>query len=103
MRGFKLLCSIPENLTETSSAAGTTQADGNNQCLYLGWNGISSGVTRHLVPNRSSLADKCVFEPQKVEAWGTKDGSAHVISWMDWLFPTSKKESKSVSPSVLSD
>ena len=59
--------------------------------------------TRHLVPNRSSLADKCVFEPQKVEAWGTKDGSAHVISWMDWLFPTSKKESKSVSPSVVSD
>ena len=70
MRGFKLFCSIPENLTETSSPAGTIQADGNNQCLYLHWNGISSGVTRHLVPNRSSLADKCVFEPQKVEAWG---------------------------------
>ena len=70
MRGFKLFCGIPENLTPTSSPAGTTQADRNNQRLYLGWNGISSGVTRRLVPTRSSLADKCVFEPQKVEAWG---------------------------------
>ena len=94
VRGFKLFCSIPENLTETSSPAGTTQADRNNQRLYLDWNGISSGVTRHLVPNRSSLADKSVFEPQKVEAWwggGTKDGSAHVVSWGGWILPTSRE------------
>lgn len=95
VRGFKLFCSIPENLTRTSSPAGTTQADRNNHRLYLGWNGISSGVTRRLVPNRSSLADKCVFEPQKVEAWvgrgGTKDGSARMVSWADWILPTSRE------------
>ena len=107
VRGFKLFCSIPENLTETSSPAGTTQADRNNQRLYLDWNGISSGVTRHLVPNRSSLADKSVFEPQKVEAWW---GGGHK-GWLSTrcflggldLANLQGKKVKSVSPLVMSN
>ena len=107
VRGFKLFCSIPENLTETSSPAGTTQADRNNQRLYLDWNGISSGVTRHLVPNRSSLADKSVFEPQKVEAWW---GGGHK-GWLSTrcflggldLANLQGEKVKSVSPLVMSN
>lgn len=58
---------------QTSAPAGTTQADRNNQRLYLGWNEIS--LRGHQAPRteqKLSLADKRIFEPQK---WGCGGGA----------------------------
>ena len=83
MGGFRLFCSIPENLTETSSPAGTTQADRNNQRLYLGWNEISS--QGHQALRAEQKLSSWLINASLRHASGGLGGGARRMAQHTWL------------------